>query len=348
MPETPEETMARFRFVLLGTGFYARKWLEALKARGDCEVVGIASRAAGRAEELKRDFNLPGAAVYPGWEAATEKGAADGVLITLPQMLHPQATIRALQTGLHVLVEKPLSMDMASARTVYEEAGRYPHLAVMVNQNYRWRPHIQALRCGIREGLIGRVGHILLEVRQRIRRKTVDAWRERMAEPFLLDFAVHHFDLIRYLTGDEATRLNGESFQPPWSWYAGNAAAAIILTMKGGAVVDFGGTMVSQGLETPQEGLITVIGEKGTLHLDGTSQVTLHGQGDARTLSQEPVAGGELGHALAEFLAAVREKRQPETHVAEHIRSLALPLAAVESSRRGHSVEVAELIGFLA
>ena len=83
---------------------------------------------------------MPGAAVYPGWEAATEKGAADGGLITLPQMLHPRATISALQSGLHVLVEKPLSMDMASARTVFEEARRHSHLAVMVNQNYRWCP----------------------------------------------------------------------------------------------------------------------------------------------------------------------------------------------------------------
>ncbi len=339
--------MGRFRFVLLGTGFYSRKWLEELKVRQDCEVVGIASRTASRAEELKRDFALSGAAVHPGWEEALVQGAADGALITLPQMFHPQATIRALQAGLHVLVEKPLSVDMANAGRVYEEAGRHPNLAVMVNQNFRWRPHTQALRRGIQDGLIGRVGHIMFEVRQQIRRKTVDGWREKMAEPFLLDFAIHHFDLIRYLTGEEATRVIGQSFRPAWSWFDGNSAAAAIMTMRNGMVVDYGGTMVSLGVETPQEGLITVIGENGTLHLDGRTEVTLHGQGDVRTLPQEPIPGGELGYALAEFLAAVGEKRQPETHVAEHIRSLALPLAVVESSRRSAPVEVAELTGFL-
>jgi len=76
--------------------------------------------------------------------------------------------------------------------------------------------------------------------------------------------------------------------------------------------------------------------------------VHLYGQGDTRPLLQEPVPGGELGYALAEFLAAVREKRQPETHVAEHIRSLALPLAVAESSRRGRPVEMADLLGFLS
>ncbi len=338
----------RFRFVLLGAGFFARKWLETLKVREDCEVVGIASRTAARAEELKRDFGLSGTAVHSGWEEALGKGAADGALITLPQMFHPQATVCALQAGLHVLVEKPLSLDMAGARAVYDEARSRPGQVVMVNQNFRWRPHIQALRRGVREGLTGRVGHVMLECRQQIRRATVDAWREKMPEPYLLDFAIHHFDLIRYLTGDEATRVIGQSFRPAWSWFDGNSAAAAIITMRNGAVVNYGGTMVSRGVETPQEGLVTLIGEKGTLHLDGKSQVIFHGQGDPRTLPQDPVPGGELGHALAEFLAAVGEKRQPETHVAEHIRSLGLPLAVVESSRRGAPVEVGDLIGFLA
>ncbi len=340
--------MARIRFVVLGAGFFARKWLETLKARDDCEVVGIASRTRTLAEDLQRDFGLAGATIHAGWEDAIDKGKADAVLVTLPQTLHPPASIRALRAGCHVLCEKPLAVDMAGARAVYEAARTAAGKVVMVDQNFRWRPHVQALRRGIREGLIGRVGHINFECRQQIRRKTVNAWREKMPEPFLLDYAIHHFDLMRYLTGEEPVRVMGLSFQPSWSWFEGNAAAAAIVTMMHGAVVDYGGTMVSLGMETTQEGLITAIGEKGTLHLDGKSQVNLHGQGEARLLPQEPVPGGELGYALAEFLGAIREKRQPETHVADHIRSLALLLAMVESSRRGAPVEVADLIGFLA
>lgn len=339
--------MTPFRIMLWGAAFFARKWLEAIRARADCVVVGIASRSAARAEELRRDFDLAEATHYPSWEEAAERGQADGVLITLPQMLHPETTLAALQAGRHVLVEKPLAVDMAGARAVYEGTQRHPGQVVMVNQNFRWRPHIQTMRRGMREGFIGRVGHIMFECRQQIRRKTVDGWRERMAEPFLLDFAIHHFDLMRYLTGDEAARVVGLGFRPPWSWLDGNTAAAAIVTMQSGIVVDYGGTMVSQGLETTQEGLITVIGEQGTLYLDGKSQVSLHGQGDARVLPQDPVPGGELGYALAEFLGAVREKRQPETHVAEHIRSLALPLAVVESARRGSPVNPTDLLGFL-
>ena len=339
--------MARFRFVVLGAGFFAGKWMETVKARADCELTGIASRSRSPAEELQRNLGVSGATIYSGWEEAIDHARADAVIITLPQVLHPEAAIRALRAGLHVLCEKPLAVDMAGARAVYEETRKYPDQMVMVNQNYRWRPHIQSLRRSIGEGLVGRIGHIMFECRQQIRRKTVGAWREKMAEPFLLDFAIHHFDLMRYLTRDEVKRVIGLSFRPSWSWFENNSAAAAIFSMQSGAIVDYGGTMVSLGAETPQEGLITVIGERGTLHLDGKSQVTLYTQGDARPLSQEPIPGGELGHALAEFLTAVREKRQPETHVAEHIRSLALSLAVMESSQRGRPVEVAELLDFL-
>ena len=138
--------------------------------------------------------------------------------------MHPEAVIRALRAGRHVLCEKPLSLNLSGARAVYEETQKHPGRVVMVNQNFRWRPHIQALRKAIREERVGRIGHIIYECRQQIRRKTVDAWREKMPEPYLLDFAIHHFDLIRFLTGDEPTRLMGMSFRPSWSWFESNSA----------------------------------------------------------------------------------------------------------------------------
>jgi len=339
--------MATFRLMIWGAGFFTRKWLEVIAGRDDVQVVGIASRTTERVEELRRDFKLSGATVYKGWEDAAGRGQADGVLITLPQMLHPEAAIRALKAGLNVLVEKPLALDMAGARAVYEEAGRHPDQTVMVNQNFRWRPHVQALRKAVQDGLVGRVGHVMVECRQQLRRTTVGGWREKMSDPFLLDFAIHHFDMMRYALADEVVRVMAQSFRPSWSWLEGNPAAAAIVTMRNGAVVDYGGTMVSLGLETTQEGLVTVIGEKGTLHLDGKSQLNLLGQGDLRILPQEPIPGGELGYSLNEFLSAVREKRRPKTCVVEHIKSLAVMLAAAESSRRGAAVEIAELTTFL-
>jgi predicted dehydrogenase len=339
--------MARLRIAVWGAGFFARKWLEAIRAAGDCEIVGLASRSAERTAALVKEFGLSGAATYARWEDAATPNAADAAVITLPQALHPDATLRALEVGLHVLVEKPLALDLGSARRVYEAGRARARQVVMVDQNFRWRPQAQALRTAIRDGRVGRVAHVMFECRQQIRRTTVGGWREQMAEPFLLDYAIHHFDLMRYLLGDEPRRVIGRSFRPPWSWFEGNPSAAAIVEMRGGAVIDYGGTMVSMGLETPQEGLVTVIGEKGTLHLDGKSQLQWIAGGEAQALPLEPIPGGELGYALNEFLTAIRKARQPEVSLAEHIRSLALTLAVVESSAREKAVEVAPLVRFL-
>ena len=119
------------------------------------------------------------------------------------------------------------------------------------------------------------------------------------------------------------------------------------MTLEGGLVVSYNATMVSQGSDTPQEGIITIAGEQGTLQLDDRSQVRLFGAGEPRTIPPVPVPAGELGHGLAEFVAAIRGRRLPETHVADNIRSLALPLAVLESARRGGTVQMAELLSFL-
>ena len=336
-----------FRLLVWGAGFFGRKWLETVKARPDCQVAGIMSRTPGRAGEVGRELGLADLPGYASLDEAVARGRAEAVIITLPQMFHAEAAVRAIRAGLHVLVEKPLAMTLAEARAILDAARGRPDRVVMVNQNFRWRPHTLALRGAVRDGLIGRPGHMSIECRQPIRRKTIDAWREEMAEPLLMDFAIHHFDLMRYLTGQEPREVVGTSFRPAWSWFAGNTAAVAVVTMEDGLVVSYNATMVSQGSDTPQEGIITIAGEKGTLQLDERSQVRWFGEGEPRTIPPVPVPEGELGHGLAEFVAATRGRRLPETHVADNIRSLALPLAVLESARRGQAVRMEELLSFL-
>jgi predicted dehydrogenase len=339
--------MATQRVIIWGAGFIARKWLEQLAPRTDFQVVGIASRSPERAAEALKAAGLAGVRIHASWESSIDPASADAVLITLPQDLHPAAVTRALGAGWHVLVEKPLTITLESARQVYLAGTKYPKQVVMVNQNFRWRPHVQALRKAIRDGRIGAVEHVMFECRQQIRRVTIDGWRERMAEPYLLDFAIHHFDLIRYLLRDEPVAVAGRSFRPSWSWFKGQSAAAAVIDMHAGTVVQYGGTMVSTGFETPQEGLITAIGEKGTLTLDAASHVVLSANGQLTELPQEPIPGGEFGYALDEFAAAIRQHRRAEVSLAEHIRSLSMAFAVIESGRAGRRISCDDLVAFL-
>jgi len=336
--------MVPVSILVWGSGFFGRKWLETLKGREDCRVAGIVSRSPEGLSPLRRELDLPGVPGFRSLEEAVAANDAEAVIVALPEMLHREAIVAALGAGLHVLTEKPLATVAEEAHAIQAAARARPDRVVMVSQNFRWRPHTRALRAAVRDGAIGRVGHLMLECRQQIRRTTVEGWRERMADPFLLDFAIHHLDLIRYLTGEEAREVIGVSFRPAWSWFTGDSAACAILTMESGLVAGYDATMVAQGAETSQEGLITLVGERGSLHLDGSSRVSLLGAGDPRPVPGEPAPGGELGHGLAQFVEAIRTGRTPETHLGDNLKSFALLLALMESRRTRRAVRPAGVL----
>ena len=332
--------MSRLRVLVIGAGFIARKWVETIAARADVELAGIATRSLERGADIVRSAGLGQVPIHTDWQRALTPGAADAVIVTLPQHLHPDAVIGALDAGCHVLVEKPLAIDQPSVEAIVEAARRHADRVVMVNQNFRWRPHVQALRRAVRDGAAGGIAQVMFECRQQIRRTTIDGWRERMAEPYLLDFAIHHFDLIRYVLGDEPLSVVGRSFRPAWSWFDGNSAAAAVISMQRGTEVGYAGTMVSSGFETPQEGVITLVGETGSLRLDQDSVVRLAVGGTTSEFAPIPVEGGEFGYALNEFVSSIVARRAPEVSIDEHLRSLAIAFAIIESSRTGRLVEL--------
>src|SRR5207247_4890068 len=76
-------------------------------------------------------------------------------------------------------------------------------------------------------------------------------FREEMPYPLIIDMAIHHFDMMRFFLGRDATSVYGRSWNPPWSWYRGDASAAVTLKFGGDVVVSYNGSWCSVGMETP-------------------------------------------------------------------------------------------------
>jgi predicted dehydrogenase len=214
----------------------------------------------------------------------------------------------------------------------------------MVDQNYRWRPQNQTLRQAVRDGKIGRVRSVGYEFRQTITRATTDAWREQMPHPYLHDMVVHHFDLVRAITGQECAEVFARGVRPPWSWYAGLPGVDAILTFEEGMSVSYTGTMVARGFTTPQDGIISLVGEGGTLRLEADQQVRWYHDSEVEVIRREPMSFMDTAYALREFLAAIREGRRPETHVEDNLRSFAMAAAAITSVETRQPVAVTPLV----
>jgi predicted dehydrogenase len=336
--------MGTLSVLVLGLGFFGRNWLKELSACSECEVAGIVAKHPDLLATVGDEFTIPPAKRFATLQEGLDRSGARAAIVALPEMLHKEAITMALGRGLHVLTEKPLAMDMAEAADIVRAARRAPGVVLMVDQNYRWRPHTQALQRAVRQGKIGRVVSAGIEFRQAITRTTTDAWREQMAHPYLHDMIVHHLDLLRATTGQECVELIAWGVRPPWSWYRGLPGVDVLLAFDGGMQASYAGTMVAQGYTTPQDGIITLIGEGGTLRLEADLQVRLYRDKEVEIIPPEPMPHADTGYALREFLAAVQEKRLPETHVEDNVRSLAMVAAAIISVETRQPVKVAPLV----
>ena len=336
--------MNRLRVLVLGLGFFGKNWLKEISACPECEVAGVVAKHPDLLATVGEEFKVPPAKRFATIEEGLDHSQAQAVIVALPEMIHKPAILSALERSLHVLTEKPLAMDMPEAAAIIRAARHARSAVVMVDQNYRWRPQNQTLRNAVRDGKIGRVMSVGYEFRQTITRTTTDGWREHMPHPYLHDMVVHHFDLLRALTAQECTEVFARGLRPPWSWYKGLPGVDAILTFEQGMSVNYTGTMVARGFTTPQDGIITLVGEGGTLRLEADQQVRWYHDSEVEAIPREPMSFTDTAYALREFLAAVREGRRPETHLEDNLRSFAMAAAAIISVETHQPIAVAPLV----
>lgn len=337
--------MDTLKVLVLGAGFFGKNWLREVSACPQCELAGIVAKHPDLLSTVGDEFNVPPSRRFATIDEGLDRSGAQAVIVALPEMVHKEAILAALGRRLHVLTEKPLAMTMAEAGEIVRAVRQAKGATLMVDQNYRWRPHNQALRRAVREGKIGQVVSVGYEFRQNIARGTTDAWRERMPHPFLHDMAIHHFDLLRATTGLDCREVFAAGVRPAWSMYAGVPGVDAIFTFEGGLRANYTGTMVARGLGTPQDGIITLMGEKGTLRLEADARVRCYDtNGAAETIPHPAMPFTDLAYALREFLGAIAEGRNPETHVEDNIRTLAIVEAAITSVETAMGVAVSPLV----
>jgi D-xylose 1-dehydrogenase (NADP+, D-xylono-1,5-lactone-forming) len=169
----------RVAWGILSTAAINRLVLDGARKSDRVDVVAVASRDRARAESFAREHGIERA--HGGYEALLEDAAVDAVYIPLPNSLHVDWSIRALEAGKHVLCEKPFGRhadEVERAFNAAERAGRMLAEAFM----YRHHPQTKHARQLVDEGTIGRLRSLR---------------------------AIHSFDIAKRSTGDDV-RLSAE------------------------------------------------------------------------------------------------------------------------------------------
>jgi predicted dehydrogenase len=146
--------MQRVRWGIMGTArIGTEKVIPAMQSCRYGEVTAIASRNLAIAEAVAKRLGIPRS--FGSYEELLADAEIDAVYIPLPNNLHAEWTIKAMEAGKHVLCEKPIALTSAEARLILREQGRFPGLKVMEAFMYRHHPQWHLARSIIRDGGIG-------------------------------------------------------------------------------------------------------------------------------------------------------------------------------------------------
>ncbi|WP_405476350.1 Gfo/Idh/MocA family protein [Streptomyces canus] len=318
------------RVVVVGAGAMGQNWLTAVTDEPGTELVGIADLDLDVARRSAAGLGRPDLPVGADAVAlAADTDAQALVNVTVPAAHHP-VTAAALFAGLPVLGEKPVADTLGRALSL-AAASEVTGELFMVSQSRRWNRQLFALRGMLEE--LGAIGSLTTEF---FTSPHFGGFREEMAYPLLIDMAIHTFDSARFLLGAEPVSAYCQAYNPPWSWFSGDAAASAVFEMEGGARYVYNGSWCSPGAETSWNGAWRASGEKGSALWDGDNEPVLVADIRPAERPRSPYEG--VGGALRVFAESLRTGSTPMGEVHENTMSLAMVEAAVLSARTGQRV----------
>jgi predicted dehydrogenase len=335
------------KVVQVGCGQMGQGWVESAAATPGLAIVGLVDLNRRAAEETAARFKLSPGVVYGSLKEALAATRADVVFdVTVPEA-HEAVVVAALNSGCHVLGEKPMSDSLQSAQRMVAAANRTGKIYAIA-QTQRYRPPIRALHSFLAGGAIGAVqeAHADFFIGPHF-----GGFRDQMDFPLLMDMSIHAFDAARFLTGADPHSVYCHSFNPARSWYKGDASVVVIFEMTGGVVFCYRGSWCALGERTDWHSHWRILGSAGSVVWDGemafnaeviepTAAPAFFNPTRKLEVPVTPMPFERHAAAMAEFVAALRAGRLPETNCQDNIKSLAMVLAAVESAKTGRKVAV--------
>jgi predicted dehydrogenase len=338
------------RALLVGAGGMGKAWARALAARPDvvlaCWVDVVRDQAVAAVSELSASgLALPGVEIDDDLTAALGRVRPDFVLDVAVPEAHLEVTLACLERGIPVLGEKPMAASMDEARALVAASERTGTLFA-VSQNRRYNKGLAAFRALVATSL-GGAGQVSAEF---YKGPHFGGFRDEMDSPLLVDMAIHTFDAARYMTGADPVSVFCAEHNPSWSWYKGAASALAEFEFTNGVRFTYQGSWCARGLDTSWESSWRVLGPRGSATWDGYDSLVAEVAGDPGAggpdgtawveVTPPPIPAEGIEGSLADFIGALRGGPVPMSECHDNIRSLAMVMAAVESSRTGQRVPI--------
>ena len=295
------------RIALVGAGAFGEKHLVGLKNIPDAEVVIVVSASKEESRKLADPHGIT--EVSDNYAATLQRDDIDAVILTTPTPMHADQAIRAMDAGKHVEVEIPVADSWADAQAVLAKQ-RETGLVCMVGHTRRFNPSHQYVKQQIDAEKFS-IQSMDIETFF-FRRTNTNAKGEPRSwtDHLLWHHAAHSIDIFQYMTGAKVVRAN--ILQGPKHPELGIAMdQSIQMKTDKGQILTLALSFNNDG---PFGTFFRYIGDTGTYIARYDDLV--NGREEPIDVSQVDVSMNGIELQDREFVAAIREGREPNSSVA--------------------------------
>lgn len=244
--------------VVVGLGAMGGNHLRVALSLPDADVVAVVDPDPARREQAVA--GRPEVAAYATLGEAIAAHDLRWACLAVPVGLIPELAAEALAAGIHLLVEKPTAPTEAQARTMVADA-EARGLVLAVGHIERCNPAVVALKAKLEEGRIGRV------LQMNARRLSPYPNRQG-SQGVALDLSTHDIDVMRFVTGQEIARVQGETA----SLLGGDPQHEDLLAATLRFDDDSVGLLETNWMSPTKVRQLTVLGERGMFIVDYLTQ----------------------------------------------------------------------------
>jgi phthalate 4,5-cis-dihydrodiol dehydrogenase len=321
----------KLRCAVIGSGFAGTTFAEAIRYVPEARLVAIAG--GYQAPEVAERHGVRAVATEDV-DRLIESDDIDAVLIASPNPVHAPQAIRAARAGKHILVEKPMGMDVAECRAMIDAANA-AGVTLMPGHMHRYRRTETAVKHMLQRGTIGKVDMASITLTE----PDETTWLNTPANGgYLLGSGVHAIDLLRFWLGDiqEVTALTGQ--------YRGvqvENGSQLLMIFSSGTHAAMQNSVIPR-LSRPKAGSgvarfgAELTGETGVISIDMYGEVRLSTETDWQFQTAMPVWDGHysllrmeaFANMAREFVRASLEHRRPFIAAEDGMTAVAVVQAA--------------------
>ena len=301
------------KIVMAGQGAFGQRHLEGIQNIDGVEVVSLVGGSPQSTEEVAKKFNIPHWTQDLG--EALKIDGVEAVILATPTQMHAAQAIQCMEAGKHVEIEIPMADSLEDAERIVE-VQKKTGLVAMAGHTRRFNPSHQWIHDRIRKGEL-KIQQ--MDVQTYFFRRTnmnLQGKPRSWTDHLLWHHACHTVDLFQYQTGEIAEIARGvEGPHHPELKIAMDMS--IQMKVAGGAVCTLSLSFNNDG---PQGTFFRYICDNGTYI--ARYDDLFDGKENKIDVSQVAVSMNGIELQDREFFAAIQEKREPNSSVAQALNAM--------------------------